>query len=190
MKLGRGLLFLNLFALLSCRQTFQLKSTAHGLKMMLENIPKEQLINEIKFQEGHDDKVNVIRLDHVGPNSYPLLISSKLPIPTDSLGLLSFKLPKDSLSNFLWTIDHVNPKSRTRHFDKILIRVTYRYEGRLEQYYETNEKIASAFLMIIERKLKNYKDSNALTIFYKFAMNTGLLVEIEGKRTWRAFNTR
>ncbi len=157
---------------------------------MLENIPKEQLINEVKFQEGHDDKVNVIRLDHVGPNSYPLLISSKQPIPTDSLGLLSFKLPKDSLSNFLWTIDHVNPKSRTRHFDKILIRVTYRYEGRLEQYYETNEKIASAFLMIIERKLKNYKDSNALTIFYKFAMNTGLLVEVEGKRTWRAFNTR
>lgn len=77
--------------------------------MMLGDVPKEQLIGDIRFEDGQDSGVDVIRFDHVGPNLYPLIISSKLPVPTDSLGLLSFKLQKDTLYNFLEMIDNVTP---------------------------------------------------------------------------------
>jgi hypothetical protein len=133
----------------------QLKSTKYGLDMMLRDIPKDQLISDIKFEDGIDDTVSVIRFDHVGPNLYPLLISSKLPVPTDSLGLLSFKLQPDTLNKFLWTVDHVNPKPQTRNMDNILIRVTYRFHGRLEQYYVTNYKITTGYFMTIEKLLKS-----------------------------------
>ena len=105
----------------------QLKSTKYGLDMMLRDIPKEQLINDIRFEGGLEDTISVVRFDHVGPNLYPLIISSKLPIPTDSLGILSFKLHPDSLDKFLWTVDHVNPKMTTRNMDNILIRVTCKH---------------------------------------------------------------
>jgi hypothetical protein len=185
MRTALRLIFLNLISVLATGQTYPLKSTAHGLDMMLRDIPKEQLINEIQFEDGPDDKVDVIRLDHVGPNLYPLLISSKLPVPTDSLGLLSFKLQKDTLDNFLWMIDHVNPKMQNRNRDFVLIRVTYRYEGRLEQYHITNAKITTGFFMMIENKLIANKDSEALDKFYRFIAETRLLVGIKGKRTWK-----
>lgn len=185
MKTILGLVFLNLIPSLATGQNYPLKSTAHGLDMMLRDIPKEQLIDEIRFEDGPDNKVDVIRLDHVGPNLYPLLISSKLPVATDSLGLLSFKLQKDTLDNFLWMIDHVNPKMQTRVRDFVLIRVTYRYEGRLEQYYITNAKISTGFLMMIENKLIANKDNEALDKFYQFIAETGLVVGVKGKRTWK-----
>src|SRR5689334_4984148 len=101
----------------------QLKSTKYGLDMMLRDIPKEQLINDIRFEGGVEDTIGVVRLDHVGPSLFPLLISSNLPISTDSLGILAIKLHKDTLDNFLWVIDHINPKVYTRRVDEVLIRV-------------------------------------------------------------------
>ena len=94
-----------LSALVYC-QEYTLKSTEYGLDMMLRDMPKEKIIEEIRFESGKNDTINVIRFDHVGPNMYPLLISSELPITTDSLGILSFKLQKDTLHNFLWMINH------------------------------------------------------------------------------------
>jgi hypothetical protein len=185
MKTALRLIFLNLISVLATGQTYTLKSTAHGLDMMLRHVPKEQLIEEIRFEDGPDNKVDVIRLDHVGPNLYPLLISSKLPVATDSLGLLSFKLQKDTLDNFLWMIDHVNPKMQNRNRDFVLIRVTYKYEGRLEQYHITNAKITTGFFMMIENKLIANKDSEALDKFYRFIAETRLLVGVKGKRTWK-----
>lgn len=156
--------------------------------MMLRDIPKEQLINDIRFEDGIDDTVSVIRFDHVGPNLYPLLISSKLPVPTDSLGILSFKLQPDTLYKFLWTIDHVNPKLRTRTMDNILIRVTYRFQGRLEQYYVTNYKVTTGYFMIIEKLLKSNGDKDSLDKFYRFLAETGLFTSDYGKRKWKYFN--
>jgi hypothetical protein len=153
--------------------------------MMLRDIPKEQLINDIRFEGGIDDTVGVIRLDHIGPSFYPLIISSKLPVATDSLGILSFKLQPDSLYKFLWTIHHVNPKQERQKMDGIMIRVTYRFKGQLYQYHETNFKITTGFFMIIEKLLISNKDKNALDKFYQFLSETGLFVNDYGKRKWK-----
>jgi hypothetical protein len=162
-----------------------LKSWQHGLDMMLGDVPKEKLIEEMRFEHGKDAAINVVRLDHVGPNLYPLLISSKLPVPTDSLGLLSFKLQKDSLYNFLEMIDNVNPKVYNRNRDEVLVRVTYRFEGRMAQYYVTNARITTGFLKMIERKLIAYKDPAALDKFYRFIAEMRLQIGVHGKRTWK-----
>jgi len=188
MKSAIGIILLYLIPDLVIGQTYQLKSTGHGLDLMLKEIPKEQLIDEIRFKEGRDSTVDVIRLDHVGPNLYPLLISSKLPVPTDSLGILSFRLQKDTLDNFLFMIDHVNPKLYTRNVDFVLIRVTYRYDERIAQYYVTNAKITSAFFKMIERRLIENKDPEALNKFYEFIARTKLVVGIKGERTWKYLN--
>lgn len=169
----------------SCNgQTYQLKSTANGLDMMLRDVPKEELIREMRFDHGKDDTINVIRFDHVGPNLYPLIISSKLPLPTDSLGILSFKLQKDTLYNFLEAIDNVTPKIYSRNLDYVLIRVTYRFEGRMEQYYITNARIATGFLKMIEGKLVANGDKEALDKFYLFIARMKLQKDVHGKRTW------
>jgi hypothetical protein len=124
-------------------------------------------------------------LDHVGPSLYPLLISSQLAVPTDSLGLLSFKLPKDSLYNFIEMIDNVTPKVYDRNRDEVLIRVTYRFEGRVAQYYVTNARIATGFLKMIEGKLIAFKEPEALDKFYRFIAEMRLQIAIHGKRTWK-----
>jgi hypothetical protein len=167
----------------------QLKSTKYGLDMMLRDIPKEQLINDIRFEGGVEDTIGVVRLDHVGPSLFPLLISSKLPILTDSLGILAIKLHKDTLDNFLWVIDHINPKVYTRRVDEVLIRVTYRFKGILSQYYVTNAKITTGFFQIIEKELKHNGDIEALDKFYEFISSTGLHIPVKGKWTWTAYNS-
>jgi hypothetical protein len=173
---------------LSCSskaQTNQLKSWRHGLDMKLHDIPKEELIEEMRFEHGKDDTVNVIRFDHIGNGIYPLLISSSLPVPTDSLGFLAFKLQKDSLYDFIDMIDNVNPKVYSRKIDEVLIRVTYRFEGRVAQYYVTNTRITTHFFKIIERKLIAYKEPGALKKFYSFVGRTGTRIRVHGKTTWK-----
>jgi hypothetical protein len=153
--------------------------------MMLRDVPKEKLMEEVRFKDGKDYATNVIRFDHVGPSIRPLLISSKLPVPTDSLGLLSFKMHKDSLYNFIEMIDNVTPKVYSRNRDEVLVRVTYRFEGRIAQYYVTNARITTHFLKMIERKLISNKDPEALDKFYHFIAEMRLQVAVHGKRTWK-----
>lgn len=166
-------------------QDYPLKSVTHGLNMMLLDIPKEELLEEIRFEDGFNDSINVIRFDHVGPNLFPLLISSKLPVPTDSLGILSFKLQKDSLHKFLETIDNVTPKIYSRKLDFVLIRVTYRFNGYSEQYYITNARIATGFLKIIEDMLIVNGDNEALNKFYLFISRMKLRKSVHGKWVWK-----
>jgi hypothetical protein len=166
-------------------QVEKIKSTAHGLNMMLGDVPKEALIEEMRFEHGKDSVINVVRFDHIGPSLYPLIISSKLPIATDSLGILSVVWQKDSLYDVLEMIDNVNPKIRTREFDKILIRVTYRFEGRSDQYYVTNPIAATKFLKMIERKFIDNKNLADLKTFYRFIGETNLQVFIHGERSWK-----
>lgn len=153
--------------------------------MMLDDIPKKELIEEIRFEEGKDDKSNVIRLDHVGPSLYPLIISSNLPVATDSLGILSFKLQKDTLHNFLKMIDNVTPKMHSRKLDQVLIRVAYRFNGRQALYYVTNPIISAEFLKLIEKKLIDNRDLIALDKFYQFIAEMKLQIAVDGKRTWK-----
>jgi hypothetical protein len=116
-----------------------------------------------------------------------LIISSKPPIPTDSVGILSFKLPSDTLENFLWGVDNTSAKIYSRNFDDILIRVTYRYHEQIKQYYVTNRKVASAYLLTIENELINNNDSGALKKFYLFISKTGLVKGVRGKIVWKEF---
>jgi hypothetical protein len=176
---------LMLTACTSNAQTYSLKSRSHAFDMMLGNPSKETLLEEMLFEHGKDANINVIRIDHIGENLYPLIISSKLPIASDSLGILSFVLQKDTLYNFLEMIDNVNPKMYTRKFDKILIRVTYRFEGKTDLYYVTNPIITTDFFKLIEKKLIDNKDQMALEKFYQFIAWTKLQVTVHGKRTWK-----
>ncbi len=179
------IIVLQLVPCLANSQSVVLKSSRHGLDMMLTDVSKDQLIQEIRFKDGTDTAVDVVRFDHVGLNLYPLIISSKLAVPTDSLGLLSFVLKKDTLSRFLEMIDHVNAKVYTREADGVLVRVTYRLDGRLFQYYVTNPIVTSAFLKMIERKLVDNKDDHALQTFYKFIARMKLMKSVNGKRAWK-----
>lgn len=115
----------------------------------------------------------------------PLIISSKPPVATDSLGILSFKLHKDTLDAFLEMIDNVTPKMYSRNSDGVLLRVTYRYEGRLEQYYVTNPIVTTEFLKLIEKKLVDNGDTGALQTFYRFISEMRLQIAVNGKRKWK-----
>ena len=173
------------FSCSSTAQTNQLKSWDHGFDMIHRDIPKEKLIEEMRFEHGKDDTIDVVRLDDIGRGLYPLLISSKLPVPTDSLGILSFKLQKDTLYNFVEMIDNITPKVYSRNRDEVLIRVTYRFEGRVAQYYVTNARITTGFLKLIERKLIANKEPEALDKFYRFIAEMRLQIAVHGKRTWK-----
>jgi hypothetical protein len=183
-----NLLIFPLLSLLCCSsnaQTVEMKSTAYGLDLMLRDFPKKTIIDEMRFEHGKDSVINVVRFDHVGPSLKPLIVSSKLPLPTDSLGILSFTLQKDSLQEFLDTIDKVNPKAYSRNLDFVLIRITYRLDGRLEQYYVTNARVASAFLRMIESRLTANGDPEVLHKFYEFVAPMNLLTVTNRKLTWK-----
>jgi hypothetical protein len=176
-----------LIASFSCAaQPYQLKSVEHGLKLMLTDMPKEKVLDEIRFDKGKNTAIDAIRFDHVAPTSVPLIISSETAVATDSLGIRSFKLNKEDLADFLDMIHHVNPKSSSRKIrDDVLIRATYRYAGELSQYYMTDSGLTSSFFIMIEQKLRTYKEPGALELFYQFVEPTGLRVEVNGKKNWK-----
>lgn len=174
-----------IFLASNCAGQIPLKPAKHGLDIMLRDVPKEQIIEDIRFEDGEDTKINVVRLDYVGPTIYPLLISSKVSVATDSLGLLAIKMHKDTLYRFVDMIDNVTPKMHVRNLDGVLVRITYRFEGRVAQYYLTNERIVTGFLRMIERKLLANDDPPALETFYKFIAPMKLQERVNGKRTWK-----
>jgi hypothetical protein len=165
-------------------QPVPLKSVTHGLKMMNEDVPKETIIGDIKFQDGADDTVSVVRFDNVELGLYPLIVSRKIAVTTDSLGLLSFKLAGEPLENFLWFVDNFDPKFHRQRVDGILLRVTYRINGEIKQYYITDRKITTAYLLTIEKQLNEVGDPNVLEPFYKFVSSTGLIKSVRGKIVW------
>ncbi len=184
MRLAAFMLVFLLFGSAIHGQTLHLKPFRRGMKIMNEDVPMDTIIHEIMFQDGMDDTVSVVRFDNVGRGLYPLIISSKLPIRTDSLGLLSFNLQADTLENFLWLIDNTMLRFHNRNFDRVLIRVTYRYHGHIKQYYVTNAKITTGYLLNVEKQLVSNGNSNALKTFYKFVSGTGLIKSVRGKIVW------
>jgi hypothetical protein len=173
------------YASCSGQQKTPLKSFDHALKMIQSEVDKNDLIREMKFEDGNNDTIDVVRLDHIGTIIFPLIISSKLPIATDSLGIYPIRMHKDSLEGFMEMINGVTPKMYSREKDGVLIRVTYRYEKQNAQYYITNARIVTEFLKMIERRLITYNDKFALNSFYDFAARTELLKGVKGKPAWK-----
>jgi hypothetical protein len=168
-----------------CAQQIPLRPFSHGLRMVQEDVNKQQLMDELRFENGPDETVDVIRFDQVSPKSVPLIISSKMPIASDSLGIISFRLQEDTLSRFLKMIDQVNPKFETRKSNGILIRVTYRFEQELAQYYMKDSLITTIFFKMIEGRLITNNDLQALEEYYKFLTPTGLLMPKGRKKIWK-----
>jgi hypothetical protein len=136
---------------------------------MLTDVSKERLIQGVQYLDGIDDQSDFVRLDFVAPNCIPLVISCKQVVPSDSLGLLSITLSKESLEPLMDLIHSANSKVNSRRVDYILLRVTYRHNGEIFQYYQTNETIITAYLRsIFEKHLRKVTDSVALSAFYEF----------------------
>jgi hypothetical protein len=176
-----------LIFLLNCHvinaQNHQLKPFRHGRTMLTTDVPMDSIIHEIMFEDGRDDTVSVVRFDNP-LGLQPLIISSKLPVPTDSLGHHSVKLTGEQFENFLWQVDKVDCKFISPKFDGVLLRVTYRYHGEIRQYFVTNRKITTAYFLLIEKQLRNDSDPNTLRTFYKFVSHTGLIKSERGKIVW------
>ena len=184
MKLVKLILILFLFVDTLHAQKPYLKSYHHAFRISSEDVHKDSIIREIRFQDGKDDTVSVARIDNVGKLTHPLIISSKQTVPTDSLGHLSFILNGELFENFLWLIDNYTQKKHTRKFDSILLRVTYRYHGKTNQYYVTNKIFTSSYLLMIDEELRNSVDANVLKTFHKFVYHTGLIKFVRGKVVW------
>ena len=167
------------------QQKTPLKSFDHALRMIQSEADKDDLIKEMKFEDGNNDTIDVVRLDHMGAIIFPLIISSKLPIETDSMGIYPIRMHKDSLVGFMEMIDGVTPKMYSREKDGVLIRVTYRYKKQNAQYYITNAKIVTEFLKGIEERLIACNDKFALNAFYDFAARTELVKGVNGKPVWK-----
>jgi hypothetical protein len=164
-------------------QSLKLKSFYHGRTMANTDVSMDSIIYEIMFEDGKDDTVSVVRFDNP-LGLQPLIISSKLPVPTDSLGHQSIKLSGEQFENFLWLVDKVDCKFYSRKFDGVLLRVTYRYHGKVKQYYVTNRIITTGYLLLIEKQLRNDSDPSILQTFYKFVSGTRLIKSVRGKMVW------
>jgi hypothetical protein len=186
----------NLFIILTlllvsvCETVAQsLKSAAHGVNVILKDIPKEQIIDEIQFSDGKDDTVAVVRIDYVGPPLGPLIISSKLPVMTDSLGIRAVRFPADTMAKFIQTIHLAGPKMYDRREDKILIRIVYRYHQKTYLYYKTNPTLVTAYFILLEKRFVTNGDKKALITFYDFLAEMGLLRKGKnGRPLWTVIN--
>ena len=163
----------------------KLKPVSYALEAIMTNVSKERLIGDIVFTDGEDTTANVVRFDHIGGGLYPLILSSKKAIQTDSLGVFLGELAPDSLNRFLIMLDNTWPKVYEWKIDKILLRVTYRFNGRLEQYFVTNERIATEFLKMIEKRLISNGDHDVLEMFHLFASRTKLRIVRDGEFRWK-----
>lgn len=184
MKLVKLILILIPYVCSLCAQKPELKSIHHAFRMINEDVHKDSIIREIRFQDGKDDTVSVVRFDIVDSPKYPLIVSIKQTTQTDQLGHLSFTLEGEFFENFLWLIDNYTQKKHTRKFDGVLLRVTYRYHGKISQYYVTNRIFASSYLLMIDEELRPSTDPKVLKTFHKFVYDAGLIKFVRGKVVW------
>src|SRR5690242_17113357 len=86
-------------------QDFKLKSVTHGLDLIYrEDVPKDSIINNTRFADGKDATVDILRLDNIGNTTgadLGLIISSKQPVPSDSLGMNFLKIDSDSSTSLI-----------------------------------------------------------------------------------------
>lgn len=169
----------------------QMQTTRHGLNLIFDkDIPKEQIVSEIRFTDGFDGYVNVIRIDNIGAPSgdvRPLIMSIKQPIQTDSLGLYAIELDSNTLGSIINTVRKSEFKSYHRPpLDNDVIRVTYRIDGSIDQYYVPDQEKAIVFLKQIEKTFKRETLVSHLEQFYFFlASSTFVEFASDGSVKWK-----
>ncbi|WP_436516240.1 hypothetical protein [Ekhidna sp. To15] len=159
----------------------ELKSFRYGLDMLRVEASKDSLIEDMKFNEGYDSNINVLRIDDLsgGRGDGPLIISSKKSIPTDSLmlslELITMVLEDSVLNVFIDAVDKVATKFyNPEDFEFVVLRFTYRYEGKISQYYLTTPLYTSVVMRRLEKILKENYDSDVLKSYYRFLSWTQL----------------
>jgi hypothetical protein len=173
-------------------QGVKLASSKHGFDLVYGDLSKEVIIDNVKFDSGRDGKTDILRIDHaclVSGSISPLIISSREPIPVDSLGLFRIKIQEDSLKLLLRIIRVNDTKISKRpsiHSGPGLFRVTYRSERNINQYYTIDVRSSTSLLKKIEQKLINSSDKEILRTFYSFLGSSGLLkYSPDGRDKWR-----
>jgi hypothetical protein len=160
-------------------QGFKLKSARHGLDLIYKrNVSKEEIIENVRFLDGRDESIDIIRFDNVATTiggDGPLIISSKEPIQVDSLGLIPLKLHADSLVSLMYLIEASDTKIYTRTRSEYLFRVTYRSNGNIQQYYIAEAASSTNYFKKIESWLLNVNNNDALEKFYRFLGPSRLL---------------
>jgi hypothetical protein len=160
-------------------QSFKLKSARHGLDLILKsNVSKDSIINDTRFADGKDDIVDILRFDNVGEihgSDIVFIISSKLPVPSDSIGLNPLKLEKDTLKSLLNLIQELDTKIYKRPSGSISFRMTYRFDGTLFQYFIGGGKESTEYFKKIERRIVTMDNQDALKRFHHFLWTSTLL---------------
>src|SRR5579859_8051657 len=157
-----------------------LKSVKHGLHLMYGIVSKDELIDDVRFADGKDETVTIIRFDNNGHaqsgEELPFTISSKEPIRVDSLGLTSLRMNPDTLEHLLDLVSKCeNKEYKFPGQRSTLIRVTFRRHGISEQFYIADEIVATRLFKKIERLFLRLNDKTALRKLYFFLGPSNLL---------------
>lgn len=157
----------------------QLMSVKEGWKIRNVSLAPTEVLSYTRFENfEEDEEVDIVRFDNFGLvvlGEGPFIISSRLPTPTDSLGLIALKLDGKEMSSFVSLIKDLStgflsPKGDTHSF-----RVTYRLKGNDSCYYVKNSKECAIYFKAIERTLVKKKSSIAGDTFYRFMEQAGLV---------------
>lgn len=183
------LFFTALCSLSATGQDFKLKSVRQGFDMIYRaDISKDSVINYTRFEDGRDDKVDILRFDNIGnTNGADLgyIISSKQPVPTDSLGMNFFKLNSDTLKAFIRFIHNLDTKIYKRVPGGISFRMTYRFEGIVSQYFIGGGKESTEFFKQIEQRILLMDNKEAFDKFFHFLWTSDLLKKrVDGYQTY------
>lgn len=178
-------------------QQVHLRSAREGLRIIHgRDVSKEEIMEYLLFEDGRDSDVDVIRFDNVGwvlGGKGPLIISSKLPIRIDSLGLIPLKLQVDSLRRLVKLIAQLNTGEHKNVLKRIeadptknqIFRITYRMNGNLEQYFVTSLEECTSYFKRLESCLKSMRNEEPLQMLYQFLVSSELVVIAKDGPRWK-----
>ncbi len=160
-------------------QDLKLKSARHGLDLIYDDtISKDSIISDTRFADGKNSIVDILRFDNVGDTQGGgggFIISSKLPVNSDSLGLNPLQLEVDSLKSLLYLVQELDTKNHKRPSGNINFRMTYRFDGTIYQYFVEGGKESTKYFKNIERRIIAMDNGDALKRFYHFLWTSPLL---------------
>ncbi len=173
------IVFFLLSSLSATGQEYKLKSVKHGFDIIYRgDISADSIINYTRFDDGKDDKVDILRFDNIGNTGgtdLGFIISSKQPVASDSLGMNFFKLNPDLLKSFIKLIQGLDTKINKRVSGGILFRMTYRSDGMISQYFIGGGKESTEYFKKIEQRILLMNNKEALERFIHFLWTSDLL---------------
>jgi hypothetical protein len=140
-------------------------------------ITKEQVIDEVPFVDAEGAAtLDILRLDALGTFSgFPVVISSRAQLYAKSRWVETAVLSPDSLSALLQAIEQLNTKlSHRTTKGRFCFRVTYRFNSQVRQYFIDTEESAVRIFKVVERRLQNFGDKQALHALYQFVFGAEL----------------